>query len=360
MNGWTKIPRQVGLYRYEPSGQFYARVRHAGKLHRRKLGTHDLELAKRKLADFRVELDRTDASLGNTSLAKLLDDYEAAHVGSESSLWDKHHVAEKLKATLFGAATLPLRSIKPSQFEMWLAKYFGDKSASRYNGALAILRSALDMAVRDRIITENPIATLRNRKRKQPIRATPTFSQFEQIVASVRDQKFNGNGAEQSGDFIEFLGLAGLGQAEATGIKRSDVDLDAGKIIVYRHKTDQGFVIPIYPQVRTLVEKLCQGKAQNARLFAINDAHGAMVNACQRLGLPRFTQRSLRRMFITRAIQLGVDVKVIAQWQGHKDGGKLILDTYSHVNPVHSDRMAQLMRTDVPDNVVPMVDQAGL
>ena len=34
-------------------------------------------------------------------------------------------------------------------------------------------------------------------------------------------------------------------------------------------------------------------------------------------------------MFITRAIERGVDVKVIAEWQGHKDGGKLILDTYS-------------------------------
>jgi hypothetical protein len=47
--------------------------------------------------------------------------------------------------------------------------------------------------------------------------------------------------------------------------------------------------------------------------------------------------------FITRAIELGVDVKVIAEWQGHRDGGKLILDTYSHVNRAHSQRMAALM-----------------
>ncbi len=48
-------------------------------------------------------------------------------------------------------------------------------------------------------------------------------------------------------------------------------------------------------------------------------------------------------MFITRAIELGIDVKVIAEWQGHGDGGKL-LDT-SHVNRAHSQRMAQLMTT---------------
>jgi hypothetical protein len=49
-----------------------------------------------------------------------------------------------------------------------------------------------------------------------------------------------------------------------------------------------------------------------------------------------------------------VNVKVIADWQGHRDGGKLILDTYSHVRPVHSQRMAQLMTNEEPENLVQM------
>jgi len=59
-------------------------------------------------------------------------------------------------------------------------------------------------------------------------------------------------------------------------------------------------------------------------------------------------------MFITRAIEFGVDIKVIADWQGHRDGGMLILRTYSHVRPQHSQRMAQLMTMEHPANVVPM------
>ena len=59
-------------------------------------------------------------------------------------------------------------------------------------------------------------------------------------------------------------------------------------------------------------------------------------------------------MFITRALERGIDVKVLAQWQGHMDGGKLILDTYSHVRPLHSQRMAQLMTTEEPANVIAM------
>jgi len=125
-------------------------------------------------------------------------------------------------------------------------------------------------------------------------------------------------------------------------------------IIVYRFKTDTGFAIPVFPQVRLLVEKLCQGKKPSERLFKISQARAALRNACRRLDFPRYSHRSLRRCFITRAIELGVDVKVIATWQGHRDGGKLILDTYSHVRPEHSNRMAQLMSDEAPANVVPM------
>jgi hypothetical protein len=63
-------------------------------------------------------------------------------------------------------------------------------------------------------------------------------------------------------------------------------------------------------------------------------------------------------MFIVRAIERGVDVKVIADWQGHRDGGKLILQTYSHVRSVHSNRMAQLMSDEQPGNVIPITAQA--
>ena len=63
-------------------------------------------------------------------------------------------------------------------------------------------------------------------------------------------------------------------------------------------------------------------------------------------------------MFITRGIEKRVDVKVIAEWQGHRDGGKLILQTYRHVRPEHSNRMALLMSTDEPKNVIAIAAQA--
>jgi integrase len=356
-NVWTRIKRERGLYRYNPSGHYFARVRFRGKLYRRKLDTDDLAFAKRKLRDFKNDLERTDASKGNTSLGKVLDDYAATLTGADSTLEKKGATIEKLRSTWFGIDSLPLRSVKPSHVTTWLAKHYGEDSASYYNAAMTVLRDALDMAVADKIILESPAKGLTYRKRKQPIRLTPTFEQFQAIVADIRAQRFNRE-AEQSGDFVEFLGLAGLGQAEAAAIKRRDVDLASGRIIIYRHKTDTGFAIPIYTQLRPLVEKLCEGKAHDDRLFSINESRKALANACKRLGLPSFTHRSLRRMFITRAIERGVDVKVIAEWQGHRDGGRLILATYSHVRPEHSNAMALRMTTEQPPNVIPITAQA--
>jgi integrase len=355
-NVWTRIKREHGLYRYNPSGHYFARVRFRGKLYRRKLDTDDLAVARRKLRTFKDDLERTDASKGNTSFGKVLDDYSGTLIGSDSTLEKKRATIAKLKATWFGIDSLPLRTVKPSQVTAWLSKHYGDDSASYYNSVLTVIRDALDMAVADKIIIESPAKRLTYRKRSKPIRLTPTFEQFQAIVADIRAQRFNRE-AGQSGDFVEFLGLAGLGQAEAAAITRAHVDLEAGRIAIYRQKMSVAFYIPIYPQLRPLVEKLCNGKRPNERLFPINEARKALANACKRLDLPQFTHRSLRRMFITRAIERGVDVKVIAEWQGHRDGGKLILQTYSHVRPEHSNRMALLMSIEEPQNVIPLTAQ---
>ena len=101
LNTWTKIKREHGLYRYNPSGQYFARVRFHGKLYRKKLDTDDLALAKRKLRTFKDDLERTDATKGNTSFAKLLDDYAETLQGAESTLANKLAVIAKLKETWF-------------------------------------------------------------------------------------------------------------------------------------------------------------------------------------------------------------------------------------------------------------------
>jgi integrase len=359
---WVKVSKRIsGLYLYQPSGTYHAIVRRRGKLYRESLKTTDLAFAKRKLDELKRRLDRTEPRFGRVSLVAWLEDgYAPTLRGSERTLEEKQRVIRRVKDNWVFARTQPMRDIKESQVVAFLNEQFGSWSAEYWNLALSVLRNAFALAVRDRVLTENPAGSLTYRKRTKPIRLTPTFEQFKAIIADVRGQRFNAD-AQDSADFLECLGLAGLGQAEVAALKREHVDLDAGRIIVYRHKTDTGFVIPIYPQLRPLIEKRCQGKKASDFLFPILDARKALSGAVKRLGYPNFTQRSLRRMFVTRCLELGIDVQTIARFQGHKDGGKLILDTYGHVTAVHSHRMAALLTTDQPANVVtmPQEDTSG-
>jgi integrase len=141
----------------------------------------------------------------------------------------------------------------------------------------------------------------------------------------------------ESADFAEFLGLAGVGQAEAVGLKWEDIDLKAGRINYVRKKTKTAFHTPVFAWLKPLLTKLRKEGATSGPVFKIKNVKKALAAACRRLGLPHFTQRGLRAMRIKRLWEAGVDVKIIAQWQGHRDGGKLIMTIYTEVFGSSSD-----------------------
>jgi hypothetical protein len=52
------------------------------------------------------------------------------------------------------------------------------------------------------------------------------------------------------------LHKAWLGQAEASSLTWGQVDMVKGRMRIRRHKTDTWFTVPIYPDLRPLMDKL--------------------------------------------------------------------------------------------------------
>jgi integrase len=340
------------LYRYK-DGTYYARFKSGGKEIRCSLRTADRKLAERNLAEKKKQQSQIDPAKSKTTLAELCDTYlKTVQHQKPKTVERKTYIVKRIKDEWPGGSRVQVNKIKLTDVSLWLAQYkFGPVSRNLH---LACIKEIFEMAIGDRIIVDSPAAKLKKVKTDKPIRKNPTFEQFQAIVESIRSQRFNGHDADESADFVEFLGLAGLGQAEASALEWPDIDWQREQVTTFRHKTKSGFAIPLYPQLRPLLIKRYAKREDEGRVFRINNAKKAIAAACKRLKLPPFSHRSFRRMFITRAIERGVDIKVIAEWQGHKDGGKLILDTYSHVNRAHSHRMAQLMTNVEPENVVTM------
>src|SRR5262245_33328683 len=239
--------RKVGecLYRYSSNGVYYARFKTDGKEIRRSLETTDAAQARRNLASLKEKERQTDRSQGKLTLRELCDRYSKAIENSKpKTLEQKSGVVARIKQEWPTGSLVQVGKIKPSDCDLWLARCArksrnGFKASSR-NAHVQILKEVFTMALRDRIISDSPAAHLKYIKRDKPIRLTPTWEQFKAIIADVRAQVFNAD-AKDSADFLQFLGLAGLGQAEASCLTRADVDLDAGRIITFRHKTSVGF-----------------------------------------------------------------------------------------------------------------------
>jgi len=339
------------LYRYSSNGVYYARFESGGKEIRQSLRTTDRATARRLLSSLREERAQIDPNQGKVTVSELADRYlQTTQHQKPKTIERKALIVRRIKERWPTGRLAQVAKVKPSDVDRWISR-FGFGPAAR-NLHIACLKDIFETAVRDGVIARSPAAHLKKEKLAKRIRPTPTFEEFKAIVESIRSQKFNGHDAQESADFVEFLGLAGLGKAEAAALRQCDIDWQREAITTFRHKTRSGFAIPIYPQLKPLLLRRCRDRTFDERIFKIDNAKKAIANACRRLNLPQYSHISFRRMFITRAIERGVDVKVIAEWQGHRDGGQLILSTYSHVRPVHSQRMAQLMSDEIPSSKI--------
>jgi integrase len=353
---WKKVG--ACLYRYKGE-TYYALLKIRGKQIRQSLETDDLELARRNLRKLRDKIENTDPSLSRRTMAQHREVFENLITGKDSTTKNERRAVRYLVEQWPSDAPDIVGKVKPSHVQAWLKPFRDRLAPASVNLLISVARRFFDLAVADMVIDRSPVEGLKYAKRANPIRLTPTEEQFRAIVADIRGQVSNGHGADDSADFVELAGVLGLGQAELSGIRRQDIDLDAGIIRVFRQKTSQQFTIPIFPDARPIIERRLTDLPEEpeTRLLPQDNCKKALEGACGRLKLPHFTPRSLRRYHITRALRAGIDAPTVAGWQGHRDGGALLLKTYqAEVNLSHSLKMAAMLGAK-PDNVVEMPKQ---
>ena len=331
----VKIPNYPCLYRHSVNDTYYGIKKFGGKRKEHSLETRDRKIAERRLKDWIANFDCIDPTLEKTTLEELLNKFESIRKGmSRSTEVTELSMIKVLKETWTFGLNIHVNQIKPSMLDGWLAEQERRLKNSSYNRYTLFLKQLFELAVGDKIIVDSPFAKVKRswKKPQKPIRMVPTQEQFQSIIASVRSQRFNAE-AEESADLIEFWGLAGLGQAEVSSLEINSVDWIQKKIRLHRRKTGELYHVPIYAHLEPLLKKLWDNavKAERKKLFTISDAKKSLANACTRLEYPQFTPRNIRQVLIRRLWQSGVDYKLISKWQGHQDGGKLILDTYTEV-----------------------------
>jgi integrase len=344
----VKVAQVSCLYRHSLSGTYYGIKKVRGKRKEHSLTTSDRKLAERRLKTWIADLGKVNRDVERLTLREMLERLQKVNRGKAAKTRATDaSIIRKFEETWPYDLNMRVSEVRVSQLDEWLAIHEPRLKHTSYNRYAGLLKQLFTIAVDDKVIAESPAEKLKTpwKRPQTPRRHVPTQTQFEAIVENIRQAPYSDT-AEDAADFVEFLGLAGVGQAEAAALTWADLNWQTERISIRRRKTQQLFYVPIYPHLRPLLVRLSKqrpkGSSVQARVFKIKDAKAALRSACLRLEYqPGFSQRNLRQCLIQRLWQARINVKLIAKWQGHQDGGKLILDTYTEVFGAGDDSYVQ-------------------
>lgn len=207
-------------------------------------------------------------------------------------------------------------------------------AATRFNAIIGTLRNLFEMAVKAGFIQSNPADCIE----KIPVRIKPpklpSHETFKKIIAYLEASPESRRAVR----LVKFLAYSGLRIGEARKLTREDIT-EYG-IRVSDAKNGEDAFVPILPEMAELIKTL----PSEGPLFRVKNPRKALANACRSAGTTPLTNHQLRHLFATRCIECGVDIKTVAEWLRHKDGGALALKRYSHVRNEHSREMAAKVR----------------
>ena len=228
-------------------------------------------------------------------------------------------------------------------------------SAKTVRNINQVISSAMDFAVAQKIIPENPCKAV----------ALPKVEHKEmQTIPAEQLQTFLQE-AKASGVYeMYYIELAtGLRRGELLGLKWTDIDWKNGIIKVRRSiarvngeivesplKTKNSYrAVTISPQA---VEILKEQKEKTNDQYIFPSPNGGPISpdsvnnmlkrVLARAGIPKVRFHDLRHTFATIALQNGVDIKTVSGMLGHFSAG-FTLDTYAHVTTSAQKEAAQTM-----------------
>lgn len=121
---------------------------------------------------------------------------------------------------------------------------------------------------------------------------------------------------EMQRDYLRLMLLTGLRKNEGSGIRRKDVDLDGGVLVIPETKGGKPHSLPITEPMREILKRRCDGLEGDARLFE-GLAADHVTEMAERAGAPAFTLHDLRKLLASAGARLGVGDAILRRILGH-------------------------------------------
>ena len=157
---WQKTP-YPNLIRYVPSGTYFARLKVSGKLIRRSLSTHVLEVAKLRVSDFLKDHRRFSANKAGAVKGEVVIELYRKETDNDpgnrprTKLY-KHETLIALRKTWPDLYDTDIVRPTAKDCREWASRYNERYSATRFNGALNIVRRIFEIAIEEGYRNDNP------------------------------------------------------------------------------------------------------------------------------------------------------------------------------------------------------------
>ena len=220
--------------------------------------------------------------------------------------------------------------LRPHHVETWLDSEPRWGPTSRYN-AITAIKAAFRWANRSGHLETNPLAHMER----------PTPKRRERIPTEADLEAWRTAWSDQAGrDLLQALVESGCRPGEVYRLTARDVDLEAGTWSVIdkiRHKTgEERRTVHLTPSLvnlsRRLVERWPEGpifRNRSGRPWTRNAVACRFARLRARgVASPGDVAYALRHLYVTDALERGVDVATVAALVGHKDA-TMILRVYS-------------------------------
>ena len=198
---------------------------------------------------------------------------------------------------------------------------------------VSILRTAYSWAVRMRVLTGNPLMTLRIAK-PATRRITPPSTKEARLLYNVAAPHIRR---------VIVLGMATgarIGPSELFRLKWSNIDIETGIIRMpnaHKGALDEARDVPIRDDVLALLREWQEEDARTGYEYVIaykgrpvRSISSGWHNALKRAGITRrIRPYDLRHAFASLALMHGADIKSVAETMGHR-GITMLLTVYQH------------------------------
>jgi integrase len=315
----------------------------------------------------------TDPASGRVLLADYARGWISGHAGEPTTV---DQIRSRVETHIIPAlGGFRLAELRPSQIQSFITAL--DVAPGTARGVLTTLGSILNAAVDDELIATNPVhrPSVRAPRVVRERKDCWTAEQVAAIRAALpeRYRVICDIGAGCGLRIGEILGLD-LDSAEMLPHLmhvRQQVRLVGGRMVLAPPKNHKERTLPLpEPVAQAIAAHLAvvpatevvlpwrtpAGPPRRVRLLLSARAGHAVhrtnwnsqhwMPAVERAGMTRGRDagpHQLRHRFASLMVANGVNVRLVAEWMGHQDGGALLLRTYSHLIPAEPDTLRRQM-----------------